>query len=149
MAAVARLRTLKRRSEFLRVRGGRRYASPVLVLEARLRVRPEPPEALGPAVREEPAGARFGITITKALGKSVVRNRIRRRIKAILAGLSARGTCPDGGPGTDYVIVARDRLVGLTYDELRGELEKAFAHVHRSNQHPAAKKRTIDRPVTR
>jgi len=147
MAAVARLRTLKRRSEFLRVRGGRRYASPALVLEAR--VRPEPPLAPGPAVREEPAGARFGITITKALGTSVVRNRIRRRIKAILAGLSASGTCPDGGPGTDYVIVARDRLVGLTYDELRGELEKAFAHVHRSNQHPAAKRRTIDRPVTR
>jgi ribonuclease P protein component len=67
-----RLVTLKRRAEFLRVRGGSRWTTPGFVLEGR--ARGEPGHA--------PSTARFGFTVTKRMGKATVRNRIRRRLKA-------------------------------------------------------------------
>ncbi len=108
-----RIETLKRRSEFQRVRGGARCARKSLVMEARAREGPDQ----GPA--------RFGFTITRKIGTAVVRNRIRRRLKAALAGRA-----PDAiVTGCDYVIVVRDGIVGLAFSELTGEVDAALAHV--------------------
>src|SRR5687768_16707553 len=85
--------TLKRRAEFLRVRKGARWAGPAFVLEAKERI---PRLGSGPAEGPEP---RFGFTVTRQIGKAVERNRIKRRLKA-----AVRGVSPDHARGNfDYV----------------------------------------------
>ena len=73
---MSRLATLKRRSQFQRVRGGGRWSTPAFVLEGKRRdAGDDPSAATGP-----PFGVpRFGFTVTKKLGNSVRRSRIRRR----------------------------------------------------------------------
>ena len=60
------LTTLKTSAEFRRIRGGARWASPVFVVEGKLRDTTEPGGL--------PARPRFGFTVTKKLGKATVRN---------------------------------------------------------------------------
>jgi ribonuclease P protein component len=108
--------TLKRRADFLRIRGGARWATPAFVLETR----PEPDRV---AAGEEP---RFGFTVTKKLGKAVLRNRIRRRLKALVASLSETSA----NRGYDYVLIARAVAAERSFGELKKELEQAFHRVH-------------------
>jgi len=118
-----RLTTLKKRSEFLRIRGGARWSGQCFVLETK------PRSAL------DASAPRFGLTVTKKLGGAVVRNRIRRRLKAAIsevAGTSAR-------PGFDYVVVARPAALNRPFDALKKELEDAFHRVH----HPRRERRRI------
>ena len=110
-----RLVTLKRRADFLRVRGGARWTTPGFVLEARAR----------PTTDEAPPMARFGFTVTKRMGKAVVRNRIRRRLKAIVRQAAEHATAE-----FDYVVIARPAAVDRTFADLRSDLVKAFARVH-------------------
>jgi len=118
--------TLKKRAEFLRLRGGARFATPSFVLETR------PREA---AFRAPPAGgqadgARFGFTVTKKIGGAVVRNRIRRRLKAAVSLLAPKLA----RPGHDYVLVARLAALDRSFPDLKKDLERALHRVH----HPAA-----------
>lgn len=115
-----RIETLKRRSEFQRVRGGVRSQRTCLVIEGRGRG------------EGEQGSARFGFTITRKLGNAVVRNRIRRRLKAAIAGLGSDA----GRAGCDYVIVARQGIAELAFPELTGELAAALAHVNRGLANP-------------
>ena len=108
--------TLKRRADFLRIRGGARWATPAFVLEAR----PEPDRL---ASGEEP---RFGFTVTKKLGKAVLRNRIRRRLKALVTASSQTAA----RKGYDYVLIARTAAASRPFPQLKKELEQAFHRVH-------------------
>ncbi|WP_439543191.1 ribonuclease P protein component [Hyphomicrobium sp.] len=125
--------TLKKRSEFLRLRGGARFATPSFVVETR----PRGPDTGGPTANgatQPPPGAanapRFGFTVTKKLGGAVVRNRIRRRLKAVV-GLVA----PDlARADHDYVLVARLAALDRAFADLKKDLERALQRVH----HPAA-----------
>lgn len=114
------LTTLKRRAEFLRVRGGLRWSTPTLVLEAKPRGRDE-------TAAQEPQGARFGYTVSKKVGKAVVRNRIRRQLKA-----ATRELMENALPGYDYVIIARPAAAGRRYAELRSDLTQALTRVSRA-----------------
>lgn len=109
--------TLKTRAEFLRVRGGRRWGTPSLVLETRPR-----PGATGGD--EE---ARFGFTVSKKIGGAVVRNRVRRRLRALVAALRPS----DVRSGCDYVVIARPGAVGRTFSDLAADLQQALNRVHR------------------
>ena len=112
-----RISTLKKRAEFQRIRGGGRASLPAFVLEGKARV-------VGAAV-----GARmprFGFTVTKKLGGAVVRNRIRRRLKAALSEVAK----DLADPGFDYVVVARDIALTRPFDALRSDLAAAFQRVH-------------------
>ncbi len=63
---------------------------------------------------------RLGITVSPKIGKAVVRNAIRRRIKEnyrLLQGLK---------PGYDIVIVARKRAVEASFCEFKREIESAL-----------------------
>ncbi|MGH6816562.1 MAG: ribonuclease P protein component [Hyphomicrobiaceae bacterium] len=116
MTAAGRPTILRRRSEFLRVRGGLRWVAPAFVLEARARSGPE----------TDLQGPRFGFTVTKKLGKAVTRNRIRRRLREAVrtrVGLCAR-------PEFDYVIVARAAASTVPFDRLADDLVRAFERVH-------------------
>lgn len=108
--------TLKRRAEFLRIRGGARWATPAFVLEAK----PHPDRVV---MGEEP---RFGFTVTKKLGKAVLRNRIRRRLRAMVAALSQASA----RQGYDYVLIAREPAATRSFEDLKKELEHAFHRVH-------------------
>jgi ribonuclease P protein component len=124
-AAAFRLLTLKRRSEFLRVRKGARAAAPAFVLEAKVR-----PSTESAAVD----GARFGFTITRQVGKAVERNRIRRRLKAAIVGAAAARARRD----FDYVVIARRPALTLPFNALVADLINALERIHR----PARRGRT-------
>jgi ribonuclease P protein component len=79
LPAQARLR---RRPEFTTVvRSGRRAGRPTMVLHF-LSERPE--QSGGGSV--PPSGARAGFVVGKAVGNSVVRHRVTRRLRAVVAG---------------------------------------------------------------
>lgn len=79
--------SLRRRSDFARVqRRGKRQVGPLFVLLAT--------EARG--------ASRIGITVSKSIGNAVVRNRLRRRVKAILDR-----TAFGAAPHRDVVLIAR------------------------------------------
>jgi ribonuclease P protein component len=119
------LSTLKKRAEFLRIRGGRRWSNSAFVLEARSR----PNDAGGPV------GARFGFTVSKKIGGAVVRNRVRRRLRALAAALDPGQVRQD----FDYVLIARTGAVDRAYLDLKADLDQALARIH---QPPPAKGRT-------
>jgi ribonuclease P protein component len=129
--------TLKKRSEFQRVRGGGRWSGPAFLMEGRPRPNTTATTlgqgAIVAATRgrrgpDAPSGdlPRFGFTITRKLGGAVIRNRMRRRIKAALAAVA--GTCAD--PRFDYVIVARPAALDRAFADIRSDLEFAFRRVH-------------------
>lgn len=114
------LTTLKRRSEFLRVRGGLRWSTPALVLEAKAR-HVESDESI-----ERTSTSRFGFTVTKKIGSAVVRNRVRRRLKE-----AAREVLPLAREGFDYVVIARPPAIERPYADLKADLAQALTRVHR------------------
>ena len=122
--------TLKKRSEFLRVRGGSRWATSAFVLETKPRTSEQAETASGP---------RFGFTITKALGGAVVRNRIRRRLKAAIIEVSGSGSHAN----YDYVVVARAAALERPFPDLKKDLEQAFQRVH----HPRQRRQPTGRPA--
>jgi ribonuclease P protein component len=60
---------------------------------------------------------RVGITVSKKLGKAVVRNRVRRRIREAYRLNEERFL-----PGWDIVIVARSRAVEVSFQKLTQSL---------------------------
>jgi ribonuclease P protein component len=65
---------------------------------------------------------RLGITVTKKIGGAVVRNRMKRRFRAL-----ARELLPTGGvAGADHVLIGRAGGVERDYALLRTELAKAL-----------------------
>ncbi len=131
------IETLKKRSSFLRVRGGGRWATGAFVLEGKPRV-PRPGgdgETVGSAGHQTVARgllpeaadtARFGFTVTKKLGNAVARNRIRRRLKAAVAQVAPLGAQAD----CDYVIIARNAALTRPFLSITQDLDNAFERVH-------------------
>jgi ribonuclease P protein component len=71
---------------------------------------------------------RIGYTVSKKVGNAVVRNRMKRRLRALAAEL-----LPDGGvPGADHVLIGRQSGIERDYALLRAELTKALAKVVRT-----------------
>jgi ribonuclease P protein component len=122
---------LKKRADFVAAAKGRRQHQKNFVLQARERD-PGPDEADPP---------RLGFTVTKKVGNSVVRNRIRRRLRE--AARLSEGA--DFAPGRDYVLVARREALTAPFDELRGDLARALKKIHRPGQgRPPAAERKQD-----
>lgn len=67
-------------------------------------------------------GLRLGITVTKKIGNAVVRNRMKRRFRAL-----AREVLPTHGlADTDHVLIGRDGGVERDFAALRDELVAAL-----------------------
>jgi ribonuclease P protein component len=115
-SSAARIATLKRRPEFLRIRKGARFATPGFVLEAKRR------EDLG-VLAGEP---RFGFTVSKQVGKAVERNRIKRRLRAAVRDVVRDHSRSD----FDYVLIARRAALDAGFATLVTDLIKAFERVH-------------------
>jgi len=68
---------------------------------------------------------RVGYTVTKKIGGAVVRNRMKRRFRAL-----ARSILPEQGvPGADHVIIGRSGGIERDYATLADELRRALAKV--------------------
>jgi ribonuclease P protein component len=131
--------TLKKRAEFLRVKGGPRYSTAAFALEARARPETDLGAAAPKRTGVESDAARFGFTVSRKVGGAVVRNRIRRRLRALVAALDPALV----RPGCDYVLIVRPAAVERSYAELKVDLEQALARVHR----PQAKARKTRNPT--
>jgi ribonuclease P protein component len=55
--------------------------------------------------------SRYGLSVGRRVGKAVVRNRAKRRLREIMRFTSLR-------PGWDIVVIARARAAGVNYAEL-------------------------------
>jgi ribonuclease P protein component len=115
-----KLVTLKKRHEFLRIRGGARFHSKGFVLEGKLRGLNGASQTIGQV------GARFGFTVTKRLGGAVRRNRIRRRLKAAVTATSGAARAD-----ADYVIIAKPAAFDMPFTALVGDFETGFQFVNR------------------
>ena len=70
---------------------------------------------------------RVGFTVTKKIGNAVVRNRMKRRFRAL-----ARDLLPSQGiAGADHVLIGRDSGIERDFAKLRDELSKALGKVAR------------------
>ena len=121
--------TIKKRADFLAVRGGARWGTPSLLIEGKRRPAVAASDAPAPApAHGAPARpARFGFTVTKKLGSAVVRNRIRRRLREIVRQLIGEQALP----GCDYVVVARDAALRRPALDLALDVETALREVNR------------------
>lgn len=98
--------SLRRRSDFSRVqRRGKRHNGPLFVL----------------LTSEARDGSRIGITVSKAVGNAVIRNRLRRRVKAIL-DRSTFGT----PPYRDCVLIAKAGSGEADFAAVTAELDRLF-----------------------
>ena len=78
---------------------------------------------------DDPA-MRLGITVTKKIGGAVVRNRMKRRFRAL-----ARELLPDAGiAGADHILIGRQGGIERDYGLLRTELQKALAKIQKPPQ---------------
>jgi ribonuclease P protein component len=106
------LTTLSRRADFLAANSGARAPMPGFVLLMRPRGDGSP-------------AMRVGYTVTKKIGNAVVRNRMKRRFRAL-----ARELLPVAGTaGADHVLIGRAGGIERDYDDLRRELAKALTKV--------------------
>ena len=107
-----RLVTIRKRSDFLAANRGTRIPTPGFVLLVRKRDDGNP-------------GIRLGLTVSKKVGNAVVRNRMKRRFRAL-----ARELLPHAGvAGADHVLIGRAGGIEQDFGELRGHLIKALGKV--------------------
>jgi len=123
----ARLQTLRRRSDFQRLRGGTRWSGPGFLMEGKARSQGGP-GAIGPIIN----GVRFGFTITKKLGKAHERNRMRRRLSHALRSV----TVPDSLYDWDMVIVARPAALDMPFDDIVRDFKSALSRLARAAKTP-------------
>jgi ribonuclease P protein component len=98
---------------------GKRHFSPHLTAFYTVQERPSSP------------AARIGITVGRALGGAVERNRIRRRLRDAIrkhlasfhADLERRGTA------TDVVFNPKKAVLNMEFAKLEAEVERAFAAI--------------------
>jgi len=84
--------------------------------------------------RDEPvARPKVGVVVTRAVGKAVVRNRLRRRCRAIFDAASF------GATARWYVVRCRPEAATLPFVEIRRQLLEAFTRA-RDATHPRRRK---------
>ena len=105
------LETLKKRSDFLRLRSGRKFRSKFFTLQAK---------------SAEQDRMRYGLTVTTKVGNAVVRNRIKRRLREVANSV----LCNSGKIGFDYVLIARQEALTADFSSLLDEFAAGLDHIH-------------------
>lgn len=102
---------LKKRAEFLAVAGGPRASRRGFVLQKR-----------NPRAEDPDRPARVGYTVTKKMGNSPERNRIRRRLREAIRIAGGEHAVA----GTDYVLVGRRAALSQPFELLVADLISGF-----------------------
>lgn len=111
-APSACIKVLKRRVDFLAANRGLRNARAGFVLLTR---------------PNDGQGLRYGITVTKRIGNAVVRNRMKRRFRALL-----QAVLPELGLADhDHVLIGRTAGVERNFAHMHRELAEALARAAR------------------
>jgi len=109
-----RLATIRKRADFIAANSGLRAALPGFVLLVRDR-------------KDSNPAMRVGFTVTRKIGGAVIRNRMKRRFRAL-----AREIVPAKGiPGADHVMIGRANGVERDFGLLRSELVDALERLRR------------------
>ncbi len=99
---------LKKRKDFVRAaKSGISIPTRTIVIQAALRQ------------EESIEGARIGYTTTKKIGKAVVRNRCRRRLRAAAALSFGKWALPNA----DYVLIARYSTADADFKDICRDLQ--------------------------
>jgi len=114
-------KVLTRRSDFLAANRGLRVSRPGFVLLAH----PNPG-----------LGLRFGVTVTKRIGNAVVRNRMKRRFRALVRELLPA----NGLPNHDHVLIGRETGIERDFGKLREELLAALSRAAAGKGDPPRKR---------
>lgn len=123
---------IKKRSDFLTANRGKRYATPGFVLLVKDR-------------QDDSAEIRLGITITKKVGNAVIRNRMRRRFRALAQEMLGE----KGKAGADHILIGRDNGIERDFGELRADMLKALGKLCQSRSAEPVEARLDDkRPST-
>ena len=89
---------------------GRKWSTPGLVLQ------------LSPVRADAPHEQRYGLTATTKIGNAVIRNRARRRLRALAFELLPQ----HASVGHDYVLIARDATATRPHAALKADLIAAL-----------------------
>jgi len=126
-----RLEVLKKRRDFLAVAAtGQRWAAPGLVLQVR-RWKSSLCQAEDKTERPMRPALRYGLTASKKVGNAVVRNRCRRRLRALAEDLLPKAAVEN----CDYVLIARAKCFERPWDALRQDLLYSLRRLGASKQH--------------
>ena len=121
----ARLESLRKRKDFIAIRAGRRQHSPSFVLQ--MRERGEDNFAA--------EGVRIGYTATKKTGNAVERNRIKRRMRAVVhqvMPIYAR-------QAHDYVLIGKRAALNTEFETMVAELGSSLSRVHQNSDKSGTK----------
>jgi ribonuclease P protein component len=103
---------LRQRADFLTAATGARAPVSGFVLQAHN--------------RREDGPVRVGFTVSKKVGNSPERNRVRRRLREVV-----RLTPPSRlRPGHDYVLIGRRAALQLPFEQLFEDFTRALGRVH-------------------
>lgn len=73
---------------------------------------------------------RIGLTASKRIGNAVVRNKVKRRFRAIIQSIAKeKGTF--FMPHTDYVLIAKNSAATVAYQTLYTEIEQSLRHIQK------------------
>jgi len=103
---------MTRRADYLAANRGQRQTTPGFILLVRDR-------------RDGDPSARLGITVSKKVGGAVVRNRMKRRFRALARALLADHAVA----GADHVLIGRREGIERDFSALREEFVSALARV--------------------
>ncbi len=107
--------TLRKRSDFLRIQNSEvKVAAKGLVLCA--------------IPCSESSHVRVGFTVTKTVGNAVERNRVRRRLRALVREILPRFSSSPA----DYVLIGRKAALTRDYEGLEKDLKYALHTIHKA-----------------
>lgn len=110
---------MTRRGDYLAANRGQRQTTPGFILLVHHR-------------RDDDSAVRLGITVSKKVGGAVIRNRMKRRFRAL-----ARELLPERGlTGADHVLIGRKDGVERDFGALRADLTAALERAARKARKP-------------
>ena len=119
---AASIGRLTKRTDFVAAASGRRFHTERMTVQGRLR-------------GEDGLGLRFGFTVTKKVGNSPERSRIKRRLRAAIVATAGAHPAID----VDVVVIGRRDLLTVTFDVIVQDLERALRIVTKPKSRPDTK----------